>query len=477
MRQFVLSLLLAVLPQLANSNGMTMNGCSADAGESVSETTEQTILLFFPWTGSASSEGLLPFIMTNLDDIYAAIKSRGGLRECRLMLFLSETYRKSKLSEVVYDASKMACKTKLIKEFTGQEYTTQEGLKEILNEVKSHAPAQKYALMVGCHGLGWTFKDSWRYYPYYAKAAGWTGMKQEDTGEPIPYANYHGQLTEMHTRFIGSLTDIETYSIDIPTIAQAIAGAGMKMEYVLFDDCYMANVEVAYELRNVTNILLASTSEVMAIGVPYSSMWAHLASGTPSYERAISVFNTFYRSYAMPYGTFSAIDCSKMDELAEAMRHINASNTLTDEELTEIQVLDGFYEPIFYDMGDYLNKFCTDIWDYSQVESILERAVISKCNTDQIYSFLYNTPRYIDVNTFSGITISDPSINSVALDGKEKTAWWKATHDGYTAIKSVKRKEDTPKVFSPEGKQLETTQKGLNIVRMSNGKTKKVVVR
>jgi hypothetical protein len=32
------------------------------------------------------------------------------------------------------------------------------------------------------------------------------------------------------------------------------------------------------------------------------------------------------------------------------------------------------------------------------------------------------------VKTFSGITISDPSINSVAKDGKEKTSWWKATH-------------------------------------------------
>lgn len=233
----------------------------------------------------------------------------------------------------------------------------------------------------------------------------------------------------MHTRFFGSVSDISTFSTDIPTLAQAIANAGMKMEYILFDDCYMANVEVAYELRNVTDFLLASTSEVMAVGVPYYSMWASLASVTPGYVDAVSAFDRFYRDYVMPYGTFSAIDCRQMDELATAMREINSKYKLSDEALHGIQVLDGFYDPIFFDMGDYLEKLCTGSVDYSYIVTLMESAVCSKCNTAQIYSFLYNSPTVIDVNTFSGITISDPSINSVALDGKEKTSWWKATHE------------------------------------------------
>ena len=34
----------------------------------------------------------------------------------------------------------------------------------------------------------------------------------------------------------------------------------------------------------------------------------------------------------------------------------------------------------------------------------------------------------MDVNTFSGLTISDPSVNSVAIKGREKTRWYKDTH-------------------------------------------------
>lgn len=388
---------------------------------------ELTILLYMPWTGSLTSEGLYPYLTENIESVCTAIEGMKGMTDYRLMLFISESYNKSKLYEITYNESRVKCEKKQVKEYSGHEYTSVKGLTDILNEVKNHASAQNYAMVLGCHGTGWTFKDSWHRYPNYAKST--SPSVGEESGVDIPYQNYDGVITPMHTRFFGSVSDISTFSTDIPTLAQAIANAGMKMEYILFDDCYMANVEVAYELRNVTDFLLASTSEVMAIGVPYYSMWASLASVTPGYVDAVSAFDRFYRDYVMPYGTFSAIDCRQMDELATAMREINSRYKLSDEALHSIQVLDGFYDPIFYDMGDYLQKLCTGSVDYSYIVTLMESAVCSKCSTAQIYSFLYNSPILIDVNTFSGITISDPSINSVALDGKEKTSWWKATHE------------------------------------------------
>ena len=388
---------------------------------------ELTILLYMPWTGSLSSEGLYPYLTENVESVCTAIEGMKGMTDYRLMLFISESYNKSKLYEITYNESRVKCEKKLVKEYSGHEYTAVKGLTDILNEVKNHASAQNYAMVLGCHGTGWTFKDSWHRYPNYAKET--SPSLGEGPGVGIPYQNYDGVITPMHTRFFGSVSDISTFSTDISTLAQAIANAGMKMEYILFDDCYMANVEVAYELRNVTDFLLASTSEVMAVGVPYYSMWASLASVTPGYVDAVSAFDRFYRDYVMPYGTFSAIDCRQMDELATAMREINSKYKLSDEALHSIQVLDGFYDPIFYDMGDYLEKLCTGSVDYSYIVTLMESAVCSKCSTPQIYSFLYNSPIVIDVNTFSGITISDPSINSVALDGKEKTSWWKATHE------------------------------------------------
>ena len=309
---------------------------------------ELTILLYMPWTGSLSSEGLYPYLTENVESVCTAIEGMKGMTDYRLMLFISESYNKSKLYEITYNESRVKCEKKLVKEYSGHEYTAVKGLTDILNEVKNHASAQNYAMVLGCHGTGWTFKDSWHRYPNYAKET--SPSLGEGPGVGIPYQNYDGVITPMHTRFFGSVSDISTFSTDIPTLAQAIANAGMKMEYILFDDCYMANIEVAYELRNVTDFLLASTSEVMAVGVPYYSMWASLASVTPGYVDAVSAFDRFYRDYVMPYGTFSAIDCRQMDELATAMREINSKYKLSDEALHSIQVLDGFYDPIFYDM-------------------------------------------------------------------------------------------------------------------------------
>lgn len=50
----------------------------------------------------------------------------------------------------------------------------------------------------------------------------------------------------------------------------------MKMEYILFDDCYMSSLEAAYDLRHVTRHLIACPTEIMAYGMPYS----HIATPT-----------------------------------------------------------------------------------------------------------------------------------------------------------------------------------------------------
>ena len=54
--------------------------------------------------------------------------------------------------------------------------------------------------------------------------------------------------------------------------------------------------------------------------------------------------------------------------------------------------------------------------------------MVSKTATSRLYSHIYRIPKFIEVNTFSGLTISDPSYNAVIQESKKQTAWWKATH-------------------------------------------------
>lgn len=405
--------------------GMLIALVSACSEEAIDITTvnQQTVLVYMPWSGSESKAGLYHNFLDNLDSIEVAIERKGGLGKSRLLVFISETASSSKLYEVTYEDQQI--KHKDIKQYSGHDYTSVDGIAQVLNDAKKAAEALNYALIVGCHGTGWTHINDWQDYPNNAKSQVPTQLDTHEVQWPVKQV-YEDSPYEL-TRFYGSVSDM-SYSTDIESLAEAIRLAGLHMQFILFDDCYMANAEVAYELRDVTNFLIASTSEVISIGMPYADMWTSLATPTPNYNAAVSAFYEFYNNYSTPCGALSAIDCRQMDELASIMKQINEHYTLADSLLESIQLLDGFNVPIFYDMGDYIEKLCTDPYLYEKFSTQLSKTVVSKATTSRLYSFLYIIPQYINVETFSGITISDPSLSPVAERGKTKTSWWKATH-------------------------------------------------
>lgn len=410
-----------------------LSSCSGES-EDVNDINKQTVLVYMPWSGSASSSGLYDVFIQNLDSIESAIR-RARTMNGRVLVFLSTSVDNSTLYEITYENGQTRHTT--LNTYSGNFYTTPDGIARLLNDVKTEAFALNYAMVVGCHGSGWTYKEDWERYPYYGKDFKYgfgddvfSGAKQDGVqhakglqGESQRIGGYPT------TRFFGSTSNMD-YATNVSTLAQGIAQAGMKMQYILFDDCYMANVETAYELKDVTNFVIASTSEVMNIGMPYQTMWSSLASATPSYATIVNDFKTFYGNYDYPYGTLSVIDCRALDELANRMRGINDMYTFPDSLVDSLQVLDGFHTPVFYDLGDYVAHLCKNNDMLNDFNAALSSAVKAFTYTDSIYSYLYKSdgPKYIKVNRFSGMTVSDPSRASVSQKGREKTAWWKATH-------------------------------------------------
>lgn len=396
-------------------------GCGDEAVD-INSLTQQTVFVYMPWSGSSEQSGLYEIFLQNLDSIESAIIKKGGLGKTRVLVFLSQTANSSTLYEVNYENG--SCSHKTIRNYDGHDYTTVEGLTTIFNEVKRSASALNYALIVGCHGTGWTPFEAWQNYPFNAKPS-LSGPSAQSSALQVKQNNPSADYPR--TRFFGSVTD-SNYATNITTLAEAIGKAGLHMQFILFDDCYMANVETAYELRNVTNFLIASTSEVMDIGMPYADMWASLNSSTPKYSTAVSAFKNYYDSYNPPCGTIAAIDCRQMDNLADIMRQINTQCTFDESLLESVQLLDGFNVPLFYDFGDYVSKLCTDPYLLETFTNQMAKTVSSMAATEQIYSYLYVIPQFIPIKSFSGLTISDPSQNPVALRAKTSTNWWKATH-------------------------------------------------
>ena len=130
-----------------------------------------------------------------------------------------------------------------------------------------------------------------------------------------------------------------------------------------------------------------------------------------------------------PCGTIGVTDCSELDNLAAIMKEINQRYTFNEELTGELQRLDGYTPTIFFDYGDYVSKLCSDPDLLEQFNEQLKRTVPFKRNTKQYFTAISSSyyGEKIDINTFSGITISDPSTNPGASK-KNETAWYIATH-------------------------------------------------
>ena len=403
------------------SLAMTFTSCSEEAFDTDS-VNKQTILVFYPWTGSQSSTGLLGYLQNNIDSISDGIIDRKGLNNSRVLVFLSDKYNHSTLYDLQYNATTKSVDRVPLKEYEGASYASAEGIADIMNEVKTQASALNYALIVGVHGCGWTYASDWSRYPYYARPSVTRPRDNNFSG-----IQFGPDPNVPLTRFFGSVSLAEN-AMDISTLAEGIRESGLKMQYILFDACYMSNIETAYELKDVTNYMIASGSEIMAAGLPYRSMWSYLNSATPNYSGIVSTSVNFYKNSSAPFCNLAAIDCRQVEKLASVMKEINAQYQLSASvSLDSIQHLDGFRPHLFYDLETYVDSLRPSGYLLDQFKSQLKLTIKASDHTDEAYTCIYSSDSF-KIKNYCGITISDPSQHSVAIKGREKTGWWKATH-------------------------------------------------
>lgn len=344
--------------------------------------------------------------MADIEDVVAA----KAPKDERIVVYFADSKTTAELFELQADGKGHATR-KHIASYSNHEYTTVAGLEAILRDVKTAAPAKSYAMIMGCHGLGW-IPASWQSYtglPGTAAGAGseeWPRPHWETPGVPM-------------TRYYGG-TDASSRA-DITTLSGALEAADIKLDYLLLDLCYMANVEVAYELRERVDVLIASPTEIMAYGMPYATVLPRLL-GTPDYAGAVEEFYKFYSNASDPYGALSAIKCSATEEIAAQMKLLNSAYTFDSGATTRVQKLDGYRPTIFFDLASYAGVLASG--NTTELEQAIANAVIAERHTPQAYTMAGGV---LSLQTNCGLTVSDPSTNAMAAR-KRETAWYAATH-------------------------------------------------
>lgn len=396
------------------------NGDSPDGPDVPVTPVGQTVFMFFPWSNS-----LLSDFRRTVEDMQTVVAQR-SMKDERVMVFMATSEREAVLFELKKQNGR--CLTDTLRRYSDRPFTSRQWLTSLFSEVMTLAPASRYGMVVGCHGLAWVPVQGQR--NARKRLGSQERIDEEDNlykeeridkeGEPndLMHFEVQGPVT---TRFIGG-TYPET-QIETTDLADAMADAGFHTEYILFDACYMSSVEVAYELKDVTHYLIASPTEVLSYGFPYITMGKHLL-GTPNYKSIVDSFISFYSSYNLPYGTVAVTDCTQLDALAAIAQQINAADA---EQLVPngVQIMDGYSPTLFYDLGHLMSlKDAGTVLTAAFAEQ-LEKTVPYKGHTGQYFTTLKDAP--VDIRHYSGLNTSQGSLNHMA-DRLSETAWYKATN-------------------------------------------------
>ena len=441
------------------------NGDSPDGPDVPVTPVGQTVFMFFPWSNS-----LLSDFRRTVEDMQTVVAQR-SMKDERIMVFMATSEREAVLFELKKQNGR--CLTDTLRRYSDRPFTSRQWLTSLFSEVMTLAPASRYGMVVGCHGLAWVPVQGQRsarkklgsqerideednLYKeerideednlYKEEKIDKEGLYKEERidkeGDDLMHFEVQGPVT---TRFIGG-TYPET-QIETTDLADAMADAGLHTEYILFDACYMSSVEVAYELKDVTHYLIASPTEVISYGFPYITMGKHLL-GTPNYKGIADSFISFYSSYYLPYGTVAVTDCTQLDALAAiaqqinaaaeeptnaaSAKHINAAaegklNTATSGKSAPngVQIMDGYSPTLFYDLGHLMSlKNAGTVLTTAFAEQ-LDKTVPYKGHTGQYFTALKDAP--VDIKHYSGLNTSQGSLNRMA-DRLSETAWHKATN-------------------------------------------------
>ena len=198
-------------------------------------------------------------------------------------------------------------------------------------------PAEKYLLVIWNHGGGF------RSPAYTAKDIAW-----DDTsgGDRITMPELEYALSAISTQM------------------------GKKIDIVGMDACLMAMTEVAYQIKDYADILVASEENEPGDGWPYDTILAQLAANPAmsSTQLAIDIVDKYIYSYPFNEVTQSAIDLSYMDDLAgqlSSMADAIRSDTLTSENAyLNAAYFSQHYSDYYHDFID-LYDFCSKVFYYS----------------------------------------------------------------------------------------------------------------
>ena len=195
-----------------------------------------------------------------------------------------------------------------------------EVLQDIIAWTLNNYPADSYGLILWSHGTGWLPNGT---------------SDSSSSSASSPKRKTFGVDNESNT------TSNSGSTMNLSDLADALE-QGPQWEFILSDACFMQSFEIAYELQDYADWLIASPAEIPYDGAPYNTVVPTLFNTTFDAETTVDAYLEAYTGCLL-----SAIDCSLLNNLAAS----TASLLLAYEE-----------EILAMDLSNVLNYFDYDAY-------------------------------------------------------------------------------------------------------------------
>ena len=298
----------------------------------------------------------------------------------------------------------------VLREYEDHDSCSDSVMRAVLTYAAGLFPSQENGLVLWSHGTGW-LPEGYYSNPVYSGS----GAQAAPAQTVDPYAEYVKSFGAENGR-----------EMDIKTLAEALP---VRYSFILMDACLMGGIEVAYELKDKCDWLIASSAEVLANGFPYDRIVGELFGGKSGLE---NICRLYYENYASDGATVALIDTRRLNELAESCLDIFLSGGRVAIQSLDMDSVQGYFRMgrhWFYDLDDFISRISPSDTAgmngagtrYDVFRKALDRVVVCKYSTEDFV--LGGIPQF-SIKKFSGLSTYIPNPENPVLDEYYKTLAW-----------------------------------------------------
>jgi hypothetical protein len=278
-----------------------------------------------------------------------------------------------------------------------------------------------YGLVLWGHGSGWLIKDSISY----------TAMARQKA-----YGIDNGRNDKQY----GSADNGKW--LNIPSMAKLLSKLP-HLSFIFCDCCNMMCLEVAYELRNVTDYLIGTPAEIPGVGAPYNTVVPAMFEKTTFWK---SIVDYYFKQRAGGFDVpLSVIQTNGMENLANATKTVlkNSASKIGEGYPNTSGLIYYYYDSsshqVFFDANDFILKYA-DTNEYNSWKQVLDKTVIYKKMATSWMINKNSWPNYygnyftVTEEKYGGVSMFVPTYIQQTTDNKDiqQMQWYKAA--GYNEI-------------------------------------------